>query len=102
MLVCVSLLPVFVLHTRIFSMSDMLESSSSIFDILMSSVMPEIVDFSSASDGGILDSPISFVVLSFTLPKVESVSVSSFGMKVLDTITSLGLMNSFVIREMST
>ena len=65
--------PVFILPNKIFSMSYIIENYSSILDILLSSVTPEIVDFLSASDIEILDIPAAFGVLSFTVSKVKGV-----------------------------
>ena len=96
------MLPVFVLPARLFSISDVLKKSSSIFDIRLSSVITERVDFSLVSVIGVLESPIAFVILSFMVPKVESASVSNSIIKVLHATASLGLISFFVIKEMYT
>ena len=73
----VSVVPVLDLPTRILSMSAMLENSDSILDIRLSSVIPDKIDLSSVSTSWDLDSPIVLVVLSFTVPNVDTVLVSS-------------------------
>ena len=47
---------------------------------------------------GLLDNPVAFAVVSLTVPKVDTVLLSSSGIKVLDATASFGL----VMIEIST
>ena len=90
----VSVIPVLDLPTRILSISDMLENSVSILDIRLSSVIPDRIDLSSASSSWGLVKPIVLVYLSFTVPNVDVVFVSNWGINVSDVVASLGRVGS--------
>ena len=64
-------------------MCDMLKKFSVFFDIRLSQVIPDRIDSSSTSITSVLVRSIAVLVISFNVPKVDTVLVSNSGMKVL-------------------
>ena len=80
----------------------MLVNSSSILDMRLSKVIPDRMDLLSSSITRVLDNHIALVVLSLTVPKVDTVLSSNLGTKMFDVIASFSRVSSFVMRVVST
>lgn len=94
-----SVLPVFSRSTSVFSMSDILEKSCSIAEMRLSKVIPDRVIFSSIYITGVSVSPTCLVVVSFIVPNVDTVLVSSSSINIFGVIYSFGRSDSAVIRD---